>query len=95
MSWRLRRRWCVGRSYMRSSERRLRALEAFSTVRGIEFPPSIVVQPGETVDGVLEREGVSPMVGQPLGYPTLIVWHIVDPVAISSGEVIEHEPDDG
>ena len=53
-------------------EKRLRALEGRH--RGFRPPPSIVVEEGESVEEVLEREGVVPIEGQ---WPGLIVDVIV------------------
>ena len=65
---------------MGPTERRVRALEARLSLRGIKPPPRVVVWPGETLDAVLARDGVAPVARQARGYPTLIVRHIVDPV---------------
>ena len=57
-------------------EKRLRALEGRHLHRGCQLPPSIVVEEGETVEEVLEREGVVPIEGR---WPGLIVDQIVSP----------------
>ena len=64
---------------MTPNERRLRALEARLNVGKLQRVPGIVVEPGETVDEVLARDGVAPVEGQRRGWPTLVVRQIVDP----------------
>ena len=59
---------------MRTVEKRLRALEDRQT--GFRPPPSIVVDIGETIEAVLEHEGVVPIENQ---WPSLIVDRIVAP----------------
>ena len=63
---------------MTPTERRLRALEAALSVGDLQRVPEIIVQPGETVEAVLAREGVRPVERQRRGWPTLIVRQIVD-----------------
>ena len=67
---------------MTPTERRLRVLEAAAGRGVLRQAPRIVVQPGETVDEVLARDGVSPLERQRRGSPTLIVRQIVDPVTV-------------
>lgn len=43
---------------MKPIERRLRALEAKANYKPPEPPRGVIVQLGETLEGVLEREGV-------------------------------------
>ena len=64
---------------MTPTERRLRALEEAAGRGVLREIPCITVEPGETVDEVLERDGVRPVEGQRRGWPTLIVRQIVDP----------------
>ena len=59
---------------MRKFEKRVRALEGQQT--GLRPMPCITVDVGETVEEVLEREGVTPIEGQ---WPGLIVNQIVAP----------------
>ena len=83
---------------MTPRERRLRALEAAANRGVVQSPPRIIVQPGETVGEVLERDGVRPVDGQRRGWPTLIVRQIVDPVTVIGAvpivEAIEHGAED-
>ena len=65
---------------MTPTARRLRALEAAVGRGVIKTLPCIVVEPGETVDEVLARDGVRAVEGQRRGWPTLVVRQIVDPV---------------
>ena len=51
-------------------------LEARANVRELQRVPCITVEPGETVEEVLAREGVVPVEGQRVG---LIVRQIVEP----------------
>ena len=73
---------------MTPTERRLRALEAAASRGVLGSPPSIVVQPGETVAEVLARDGVQPLERQRRGSPTLIVRQIVDPVTMIDADPI-------
>ncbi len=59
---------------MKNVERRLRALEGRQT--GFKPPPSIIVHEDETIEQVLERDGVVPIEGQ---WPGVIVDLIVSP----------------
>ena len=64
---------------MRKFEKRLRALEGRQT--GFQPVPCITVDEGESVQAVLERESVVPIVGQ---WPDLIVDRIVSPRRFTS-----------
>ena len=68
---------------MTPRERRLRALEAAAGRGVVQAPPRIIVQPGETVEAVLARDGVRPVEGQRRGWPTLVVRTIVDPQLVA------------
>ena len=67
---------------MTPTERRVRALEARLDRGVLRDVPRIVVEPWETVDEVLERDGVVPAAGQRRGCPTLIVRQIIDPMTV-------------
>ena len=45
---------------MRSTERRLRALETAFSIKPPKPWRSVIVQPGETVEEVIAREGIGP-----------------------------------
>ena len=67
---------------MTPTERRVRALEARVSHGRLQPVPRVVLQPGETVAEVLERDGVVPAERQRRGSPTLVVRQIIDPMTV-------------
>ena len=74
---------------MNATERRLRALETAFSIKPLKPVRRIIVDIGETVEGVMEREGIEPNDGPGI---TLIVRRIVHPRPNGAIEAIELAP---